>query len=136
MRLRKKLINFQMKKSHEQFGTWMIIKGELKMAPTMKNKKAISTVDEFLSDPKRKVKFEKEYSQFLLSEFLIEEMEKNKVSVRKLSDTTGISTSIIQNVKAMKTVNLTLKTIVSLIEPFGYELKIQKGKKSYVLNAQ
>ena len=92
----------------------MIIKGELKMAPTMKNKKVISTVDEFL----------------------IEEMEKNKVSVRKLSDTTGISTSIIQNVKAMKTVNLTLKTIVSLIEPFGYELKIQKGKKSYVLNAQ
>ena len=114
----------------------MIIKGELKMAPTMKNKKVISTVDEFLSDPKRKAKFEKEYSQFLLSEFLIEEMEKNKVSVRKLSDTTGISTSIIQNVKAMKTVNLTLKTIVSLIEPFGYELKIQKGKKSYVLNAQ
>jgi hypothetical protein len=103
------------------------------MAPTMKNKKEISTVDEFLSDPKRKARFEKEYSQFLLSEFLIEEMEKNKVSVRKLSDTTGISTSIIQNVKAMKTVNLTLKTIVSLIEPFGYELKIQKGKKSYVL---
>ena len=136
MRLRKNLINFLMRKSHEQLGIWMIIKGELKMAPTMKNKKVISTVDEFLSDPKRKAKFEKEYSQFLLSEFLIEEMEKNKVSVRKLSDTTGISTSIIQNVKAMKTVNLTLKTIVSLIEPFGYELKIQKGKKSYVLNAQ
>jgi len=106
------------------------------MAHTTKTKKEISSFDAFMSDPKRKALFEKEYSQFLLSEFLIEEMEKNKVSVRKLSTTTGISTSIIQNLKAMKSENLTLKTILSLIEPFGYELKIQKGKKSYSFNAQ
>jgi hypothetical protein len=106
------------------------------MAPTTKHKKEISSYDIMMSDPKKKELFEKEYAQFLLSEFLIEEMEKNKVSVRKLSSQTGVSTSIIQNLKAMKSVNLTLKTILSLIEPFGYELKIQKGKKSYSLNVQ
>ncbi len=106
------------------------------MAHTTKNKKEISSFDAFVSDPKKKANFEKEYAQFLLSEFLIEEMEKNNVSVRKLATQTGVSTSIIQNLKAMKSVNLTLKTIVSLIEPFGYELKIQKGKKSYPLTAQ
>lgn len=106
------------------------------MAHTTKTKKEVSTVDEFLSDPKRKAIFEKEYAQFLLSELLIEEMEKNHISVRKLASQTGVSTSIIQNLKAMKSVNLTLKTIMSLIEPFGYELKIQKGKKAYSFNAQ
>jgi len=106
------------------------------MAHTTKNKKEVSTFDAFVNDPKKKAAFEKEYAQFLLSEFLIEEMEKNHVSVRKLASQTGVSTSIIQNLKAMKSVNLTLKTIVSLIEPFGYELKIQKGKKSYSLTTQ
>ena len=106
------------------------------MAHTTKIKNEVSTFDTFVSDPKRKAIFEQEYAQFLLSEFLIEEMEKNKMSVRKLASQTGVSTSIIQNLKAMKSVNLTLKTIVSLIEPFGYELKIQKGKKSYSLNTQ
>jgi len=106
------------------------------MAHTTKTKKETSSFDVFISDTKRKALFEKEYAQFLLSEFLIEEMEKNNVSVRKLSTQTGVSTSIIQNLKAMKSVNLTLKTILSLIEPFGYELKIQKGKKSYSLTTQ
>lgn len=107
------------------------------MAPTIKTKnREVSSFDDFIRNSKRKSLFEKEYSQFLLSEFLIEEMEKNKISVRNLSSRTGVSTSIIQNLKAMKPVNLTLKTILLLIEPFGYELKIQKGKKSYSLNSQ
>jgi DNA-binding phage protein len=106
------------------------------MAHTTKTKKEVSSFDVFLSDPKRKDIFEREHAKFLLSEFLIEEMEKNKISVRKLASQTGLSTSIIQNLKATKPANLTLKTILSLIEPFGYELKIQKGKKSYPLTAQ
>lgn len=104
------------------------------MARTTKNKE-ISTVDAFMKDSKRKVLLEKEYAQLLLSEFLIEEMGKKHISVRKLSSRTGVSTSIIQNLKATKPVNITLKTMVSLIEPFGYELRLQKGKKSYPLTA-
>jgi len=76
----------------------------------MKNKKEISTVDEFLSDPKRKARFEKEYSQFLLSEFLIEEMEKNKVSSKIVNENQVIisedlkSSNMIKNHKLAKSI--------------------------------
>ena len=39
-----------------------------------------STYDEFISDQKRKKEFEKEYNDFLLSEFVLEKMETEQIS--------------------------------------------------------
>ena len=44
-----------------------------------------STYEEFISDPKRKEKFDKEYDDFLLSEFVLEKMEAKHISVRTLA---------------------------------------------------
>ena len=68
----------------------------------MKNKaeKSLSTFDQFLQDPKQKEKFDKDYSKFLLKEFLLEAMNENHMSVRKLAEESGVSTSIIQNIKS------------------------------------
>jgi hypothetical protein len=44
-----------------------------------------STFDKFInSDPEQKELFDREYNAFLLSEFLLEKMEEEKISVRTL----------------------------------------------------
>lgn len=97
--------------------------------------KAKSTFDKMMEDPKQKEAFDKEYANFLLSELLLEAMAQEKISVRKLSSLSGISTSVIQNLRAMQLVNVTLKTLTALLAPLGYELTARKGKKVVKLSA-
>lgn len=101
----------------------------------MKNKieKPISTFDQFMKDPKQKEKFDKEYSKFIVKEFLLEAMNENHISVRKLAEESGVSTSIIQNIRSEKAVNITFSTLNSLMTALGYKViieKIDKGKKT------
>jgi len=97
----------------------------------MKNKteKLLNTFDQFLQDPKQKEKFDKDYSKFLLKEFLLEAMNENHMSVRKLAEESGVSTSIIQNIKSEKTTNITFNTLNSLMTALGYRVKIEKIEK-------
>jgi hypothetical protein len=45
-----------------------------------------TTFDKFFKDhPEQKAKFEKEYNDFLLSEFILEKMESENISVRTLA---------------------------------------------------
>lgn len=102
-------------------------------AATMKNK---STFDRVMENPRQRKKFEKEYTNFLLSELLLKAMEEQKISVRKLSSQSGISTSVIQNLRAMQPVNITLKTLNALFSALGYELAARKGEKFYNLSPE
>lgn len=88
-----------------------------------------------IENPLQKEKFEKEYTQFLFSELLLEAMEESQISVRKLSNESGISTSTIQNMRAMKPANITLRTVSSLLSTLGYELEAKKGNKVVNLSA-
>lgn len=97
----------------------------------MRNKK--STFDRLMSDPEQKKKFEKEYVQFLFSELLLEAMDEEHISVRELSKESGVSTSVIQNIRAMKPTNITMKTMTSLLKPLGYQLTATKGGKTVEL---
>ena len=78
-------------------------------------KKAKSTFERVMEDPKQKKAFEKEYANFLLSELLLDAMSEQDISVRALSKASGISTSVIQNLRAMQPVNITLKTLNALL---------------------
>ncbi|RLC17977.1 MAG: XRE family transcriptional regulator [Deltaproteobacteria bacterium] len=98
----------------------------------MKNKKK-STFDRIMSDSEQEKKSEKEYVQFLFSELLLEAMDEERISVRELSRQSGISTSVIQNMRSMKPTNITLKTMVSLLKPLGYQLAATKGKTTVQL---
>jgi DNA-binding Xre family transcriptional regulator len=91
-------------------------------------KKAKSTFERVMSDPKQKKAFEKEYVNFLLSELLLDAMAQQDISVRALSKASGISTSVIQNLRAMQPVNVTLKTLNALLSTLGYELVARKGR--------
>ena len=100
----------------------------------MKDKKK-STFDRIMSDSKQKKRFEKEYVQFLFSELLLEAMDEEHISVRALSKKSGVSTSVIQNMRSMKPTNITIKTMASLLKPLGYQLAATKGKRTVILTS-
>ena len=100
----------------------------------MKNKKK-STFDRIMSDSEQKKRFEKEYVQFLFSELLLEAMDEEHISVRALSKKSGVSTSVIQNMRSMKPTNITIKTMASLLKPLGYQLAATKGRRTVILTA-
>jgi DNA-binding Xre family transcriptional regulator len=85
-----------------------------------------TTFDKFMKDEEQKQKFNEEYNQFLLSEFLLDAMEKEHLSVRKLSEKSGVSTSIIQNIKKEKATNVTMKTVLALTSSLGYRINFEK----------
>ncbi len=94
-----------------------------------KNKKVLSTFDRFMKNPQQKALFEKEYNKFLLSEFILEAMEENKISVRKLAEKSGVSPSIIQNIRSEKGANVTFNTLNSIFTSLGYRMAIEKISK-------
>jgi DNA-binding Xre family transcriptional regulator len=87
-----------------------------------------------MSDSEQKKKFEKEYVQFLFSELLLEAMDEEHISVRELSRDSGVSTSVIQNMRSMKPTNITMKTMASLLKPLGYQLAATKDGKTVELS--
>jgi len=93
----------------------------------------MTTYERMMQNEEQKKLFEKEYEEFLLSEFLLEAMEEEHKSVRSLSKESGVSTSIIQNIRSSKTDNVTLKTIKSIFSALGYELFAVKNEKQFVL---
>ena len=76
-----------------------------------------STFDEFITNnPKQKEKFEKEYEDFLLSEFIIEKMEK-----------ASVSPTVIQKLRSSKDAEkITYSTFTAVIKSLGYKVKLEK----------
>ena len=95
---------------------------------TSKSKKQLSTFDTLMEDPEWKAGFEKGYEQFLLSEFLIEAMEENKISVRKLAEKSGVSPTMIQNLRSGKRSNISLNTLAPILSTLHYKLEFVKQK--------
>jgi len=95
-----------------------------------KKEKKLTTFDKLMQNPKQREKFDKEYSKFLVKEFLLEAMNENHISVRKLAEESGVSTSIIQNIKSEKSTNVTFSTLNSLMSALGYRVIIEKIDKN------
>ena len=93
----------------------------------MENEKnTVSTFNKEMQDPHFKAEFEKEYQEFLISEFLIEVMEKEHISVRKLAKDTGVSASMIQKLRSGENTNISLKKLVLLLSALHYQIKFEK----------
>jgi len=92
--------------------------------------KNLSTFDKFMQDPEQKKKYNKEYNKFLLSEFLLEAMAENNISVRKLAEKSGVAPSIIQNIRSEKIKNVTFNTLNSIFSSLGYRMFFEKIKIS------
>ncbi len=83
-----------------------------------------------MQNPDQRKKYNKEFNKFLLSEFLLEAMEENHISVRKLAEKSGVAPSIIQNIRSEKTSNVTFNTLSSIMTSLGYRLSFEKIKNS------
>jgi plasmid maintenance system antidote protein VapI len=60
-----------------------------------------TTFDKFINnDPHEREQFEKEYNSFLLSEFILEKMEEENISIRALAEKAGVSPTIIQKIRS------------------------------------
>ena len=87
-----------------------------------------STFDEFISDdPKQKALFDKEYDDFLLSEFIIQKMEEENLSVRSLAQKASVSPTVIQKLRNSKSAEkITYSTFLSVIRSLGYKMHLEK----------
>ena len=85
-----------------------------------------STFDKFITNnPKEKAKFEKEYNDFLLSEFILERMEAENLSVRTLAKKADVSPTIIQKLRKSETAEkINYGTFMAVINSLGYKLKL------------
>ena len=87
-----------------------------------------STFDEFITnDPKQKALFDQEYEEFLLSEFVIQKMEEENLSVRSLAKKASVSPTVIQKLRSNDNAEkITYSTFLSVIRSLGYKLRLEK----------
>jgi len=87
-----------------------------------------STFDEFITDdPKQKALFDKEYDDFLLSEFIIQKMEEENLSVRSLAQKASVSPTVIQKLRNNESAEkITYSTFRSVIRSLGYKMRLEK----------
>jgi DNA-binding Xre family transcriptional regulator len=96
-------------------------------------KKTSSTYEEFIKNKKQKKLLDKEYRELLISELLLAAMEKDHISVRKLAAEAEVSPTIIQSLKSGKKTNITLETLLRILDVIGYQIilapKNSQGKR-------
>jgi len=86
-----------------------------------------TTFDQFInSDPKEKELFEKEYNDFLLSEFVLEKMELENISVRTLAQKAGVSPTVIQKIRSKNAERINFRTFTSVLHSLGYRVSIER----------
>ncbi|MDR3237831.1 MAG: XRE family transcriptional regulator [Spirochaetia bacterium] len=86
-----------------------------------------ATFDKFINnDPDEKKMFEKEYNDFLLSEFVLEKMEKENISVRTLAKKAGVSPTVIQKIRSNNAEKINYKAFTNIINSLGYKINIEK----------
>ena len=86
-----------------------------------------TTFDQYItSNPKRKEKFDKEYNEFLLSEFVLEKMESEHISVRALAQQAGVSPTVIQKIRSKNAERINFRTFTNVLNSLGYRINIEK----------
>jgi len=93
------------------------------------SKKELSTFEKEMQKTSFRIKFEKKYKEFLLSELIIALMENDKKSVRKLANEVGLSPTVIQKIRTGKQDDIKLSNFINISHACGYHLILEKGGK-------
>ncbi len=87
-----------------------------------------TTFDKFITqNPVEKAKFDAEYSDFLLSEFILEKMEQEHLTVRGLAKQAGVSATVIQKIRGSESEKINLRTLKTVLNTLGYRISIEKN---------
>lgn len=95
--------------------------------------KPLSTFDKEMQDPAFKEQFEHEYTEFLLAETIKELMESEHKSVRKLAKESGLSPTVIQNIRSGLQDDMKLSNFLTISHACGYRLVLEKNDKRILL---
>ena len=86
-----------------------------------------TTFDKYINNnPKEREKFDREYADFLLSEFVLEKMEQENITVRALAKKAGVSPTIIQKIRSKDAEKINYRTFSSVLHYLGYKINIEK----------
>jgi DNA-binding Xre family transcriptional regulator len=86
-----------------------------------------TTFDKFInSDPKRKEEFDKKYDEFLLSEFVLEKMESEDISVRALARKAGVSPTVVQKLRGKNAERINFRSLTNVLYSLGYRISIEQ----------
>ena len=83
----------------------------------------MTTFDRLMQDPNFKDEFEKGYNEFLISEFMIEKMEEENISVRELAKEAKVSPTTIQNLRSGNAESVKYNTLSTIMQKLGYALQ-------------
>ena len=83
----------------------------------------MTTFDRLMQDPKFKDEFKKGYNEFLISEFMIEKMEEENISVKKMTKEAKVSPTTIQNLRSGNAESVKYKTLSTIMQKLGYTLQ-------------
>ena len=86
----------------------------------------MTTFEQFFKDnPDQKEIYDKEYNDFLLSEFMLEQMEAQNISVRELAKKADVSPTIIQKLRKSETAEkINYGTFMAVINSLGYKMNL------------
>ena len=73
------------------------------------------------------------YKKKLISELLLEAMHINLISVRDLAKKSGLSPALVQNIRSGKNPSPTLKSLIQIFSPLGYNIFIGNKMKTHPL---
>lgn len=89
----------------------------------------MTTFEQFFEEnPEQTPIYEKEYNDFLLSEFMLEKMEEENISVRELAKKANVSPTVIQKLRSKNAEKITLTTFTNVLQCLGYKIKLEKIK--------
>jgi DNA-binding Xre family transcriptional regulator len=91
--------------------------------------KVLSTFEREMKDPAFEAAFEDSYQELLLSELIIEMMEKNHKSVRTLAKAVGLSPTVIQNLRSGKQEDIKMSNFINISHACGYQIVLEKNKE-------
>ena len=69
-----------------------------------------------------KKKFDQEYSDFLFSEFILEKMQSEHLSVRALAEKAGVSPTVIQKIRSQEAEKINFWTLKSVMATLVYRI--------------
>lgn len=96
-------------------------------------KRTLSTFEREMQDPTFREEFEKEYNEFLLSETIHTMMDKAHKSVRKLANESGLSPTVIQNIRSGTQEDIKLSNFINISHACGYKVFLERDEQRIAL---
>lgn len=97
------------------------------------SKKQPSTFEREMQNASFREQFEEEYSEFVLAETIKSLMESGHKSVRTLAKESGLSPTVIQNMRSGQQEDVKLRNFINISHACGYKIILEKNDERIAL---